>query len=201
MRFSRPVSTSQLSAVPAHDERCKRAMRKYRTVSATAKPLTGPRACQEQNNCSDQRRDVASKIELNAFSSSSIERYLERFSESHLLTQPLVNENVRVHGKSNRQNNAVNAWQRKNEMKHRSAPTSKIRIDDQGEICDETGNFVVDTPTHTSVDDQGRPNQRECWREWSLLQCRRDAPLFLGYLQAFAVGSATRSPDPALLLR
>src|SRR6266850_2172868 len=98
--------------VAAHDERCKKRCENTERKRNRKTPYRSSRL-PEQNNCSDQRRDVCVKDRTERFLISSVERYLERFSESHLLTQPLVNEDVRVHGKSNRQNNADNAWQRK----------------------------------------------------------------------------------------
>ena len=67
MRFSRPVSTSQLSALRPTMSAVK-SDAKIPNVSATAKPLTGPRAYQNRIIAVINVVTFASKIELNAFS-------------------------------------------------------------------------------------------------------------------------------------
>ena len=67
MRLSRPVSTSQPSAFRPTMSAVK-SDAKIPNVSETAKPLTGPRACQNRIIAVISVVTFASKIELNAFS-------------------------------------------------------------------------------------------------------------------------------------
>ena len=63
-------------------------------------------------------------------------------------------------------------------MKHRQRADKQNEIDDQGEICDETGNFVVDAHAHEG-DDQADQTSENAGPNRICTQCGRDAALFL----------------------
>ena len=77
-----------------------------------------------------------------------MERDLERFAERKFFAQSLVNQNARIDGQANRQDNAGDARQGEDEVEHRQRTHQQDDVYDEREIGDEAGEFVVNHHEH-----------------------------------------------------